>query len=77
MSLYLAIAAGGALGALVRYGLGELARVWKALPGYGAIMVANLLGCLLIGVFSKLLPQADALSRAAVLAKTLISSGGI
>jgi CrcB protein len=65
--VYLAIAAGGALGALARYGLGELARVWRALPGWGAIIVANLLGCLLIGLGSKLLPGAAELARGALL----------
>jgi len=67
LSLYLAIAAGGALGALARYGLGELARTWRALPGYGAILVANLSGCLLIGLGSKLLPDTSALARAGLL----------
>ena len=45
-----AIAAGGAAGALVRYGAGvACARVWGERFGYGTLLV-NALGCLAIGV---------------------------
>ena len=44
------VALGGALGALSRYALGELSRVWINLPGWGAIMIANILGCMILSM---------------------------
>ena len=58
------VAAGGALGASLRYGLAELARHWTSLPL--ATLAANVLGCLLAGyLFSALqLAQSTGAARA-------------
>lgn len=60
ITLILMIALGGSLGALLRYAFGELARVWRGLPGWVAILAANLLGCALIGLFFALLDSPEA-----------------
>jgi CrcB protein len=51
----LVVAVGGSIGALARYAIGELARVWSRLPGWVGILIANLGGCVLIGLFANLL----------------------
>lgn len=52
---WLAVAVGGALGAMGRYGLGLLAiRLWGAGFPYG-VLIANVLGSFAIGVISVLL----------------------
>ena len=43
---YLCIFAGGSVGALSRFGIQEACRKWTPLPGWGAIFIANMLGCL-------------------------------
>ena len=46
---YLCVFAGGSVGALSRFGIQEACRKWTPLPGWGAIFIANMLGCLAIG----------------------------
>lgn len=41
---------GGAAGAFTRWGIGEMMQRYTRLPGWTAILVANLLACLLIGM---------------------------
>lgn len=48
--LWICVATGGAFGALTRFGIGEIFRVATNLPGWVAIVVANLLGSFLIAV---------------------------
>lgn len=51
MMLLLAIAAGGAIGALLRYGVSNGSAVlWGSGFAYGTL-IANVTGCLLIGLF--------------------------
>lgn len=45
----LCICFGGGAGALARFGIGELFRIATRLPGWVAILAANLLGSLIIG----------------------------
>ncbi len=45
----LCIGAGGALGALSRFGVVELVRVHTRWPGWSAILIVNLLGAALVG----------------------------
>ena len=46
---FVAVAAGGALGALLRYGIGLFAT--SLIPIAWAVFFANLLGCFLLGVY--------------------------
>ncbi len=50
MLVILAIAVGGALGALMRYGVTLGSTTWGSSFPYG-ILIANVIGCLLIGIF--------------------------
>jgi len=43
-----AVAAGGALGALARFSIGECVRVWTPLAGWTAVMTSNLVGTALL-----------------------------
>jgi fluoride exporter len=45
----LCICFGGGVGALTRFGIGELFRIGTRAPGWVAIMVANFVGCFVIG----------------------------
>jgi CrcB protein len=45
-----AIVAGGSIGATARYLIGLAQARWTSWPGWTGIVMANLLGCLLIGV---------------------------
>jgi len=55
MNMILAVAAGGALGALARYGLGHMSlRLWGPEFPYGTL-IANILGGFLMGVFVEVL----------------------
>lgn len=47
---FVCICFGGSVGAVSRFGIGELFRVATRAPGWVAILMANLLGCLIIGV---------------------------
>lgn len=54
MNMILAVAAGGALGALARYGLGHISmRLWGPEFPYGTL-IANILGGFLMGVIVEL-----------------------
>ena len=45
-----AVGAGGAVGAVARYGVAELIRVATSWPWYVATMLANVVGCFGIGI---------------------------
>lgn len=58
---YLAVAFGGALGAVLRYIIGQL--IPQAKSGFPyATMFANLVGCLLLGAFYVLIVERSAMS---------------
>ena len=44
------ILVGGGTGALARYGIVLAQARWTPLPGWAGVLIANLLGCLVIGV---------------------------
>ncbi len=47
---FLCVLFGGGFGALVRFGVAEIFRTTTRLPGWVAILVVNVVGCLLIGI---------------------------
>lgn len=59
------VAAGGALGALSRFAIGEWVRVRTRWPGWAAVLVANLLGTALLAAVHATLGPGDAATSAA------------
>ena len=59
MERFLAVALGGAAGALVRYGVYVLIDKWMTTPAPVATWMVNLVGCLLIGFLAPLLTSQE------------------
>lgn len=57
IKLILAVGAGSCLGGIARYGLTEMVKHTFGAPGTWGTLAANLLGCLLIGIFYGLLAR--------------------
>ncbi len=55
----LGVALGGATGSLLRYGVGEVLASYTKSPFPLAILLVNVLGCLLIGMLSQAAPTYD------------------
>jgi CrcB protein len=68
---YLAVGAGGFIGAIARYGASGLVQRWAGEGFPAGTLAVNLVGCLLIGVMSSVAEGAEGLSETARLLLTV------